>query len=644
MEKFCRFCFPFLLICFFHSSLSATPPLTYQQTILQKAEQLRLSEARMWHILLHYTPNLLGGFTSEADGSGFFLAANGKNNPAAELAATLRAFAAPAIMESETQQHPQCQFPARYAWLKAELGFEPQQLPEQPCPRLQKWRNTIRAGGVTFIFAAAYLNNPASMFGHTFLRLDRQGLESVPLVSYIVNYSAVVATNNPLIYTFKGLFGGFQGRFSTLPYYLKVREYSSMENRDLWEYHLNISIQRIEALTGHIWELGSTYFNYYYLDENCAYHILSLIEFMVPDFQFRDMVGNVYVTPLETLKLLYRLPNLVDRVTFRPSIQREMQMMKIELSPAEQAAVETIVRQLDHPDFDCLQPFRDEQKMRILDTAQKLFRYRVGYGLPEAVEKKVALLERKIQTQRSHIQLRSPTGEIPAPPNPVDAHSPAMIRIAGGSDDGVLTSELMLRTSLHDLLNDHLGYIEGTEIELSSLSIRADLEHGRVYPGQGNLVKITSLVAGHGWTRQLSWKFWSGLATPRELGARHWHDLYAGIAGGPGIAAISHALTTEIWYLFGDLELDAGRQLNQNYRIGGGGSTGCLLDILPGWRGQLEGRYLYHFLGDQRSGQANWKITTGTTVTLAHAWEFRLSGEYYHQNHREIFGYVGKYF
>ena len=83
---------------------------------------------------------------------------------------------------------------------------------------------------------------------------------------------------NGLTFAIQGLIGGYPGTFSVLPYYIKVREYSNLENRDLWEYELNLSPEEIEIFVDHLWELGSTYFAYYYLSENCSYHVLGLLE------------------------------------------------------------------------------------------------------------------------------------------------------------------------------------------------------------------------------------------------------------------------------------------------------------------------------------------------------------------------------
>ena len=95
---------------------------SYLQTLIEQARTQKLADARMWHLLLHYKPRLLGGFKSEADGAGFFFDARGKVDPQGELEATLRAFFSPVQdnVQDEQWQHPQCRFPARYHWLKTQ--------------------------------------------------------------------------------------------------------------------------------------------------------------------------------------------------------------------------------------------------------------------------------------------------------------------------------------------------------------------------------------------------------------------------------------------------------------------------------------------------------------------------------------------
>src|SRR5207247_7522605 len=79
--------------------------------------------------------------------------------------------------------------------------------------------------------------------------------------------------------------GGYPGTFSILPYYLKVREYSDMENRDLWEYELELAPPELERVLLHLWELLPAYYQYYFFDENCSYHLLGLLQVARPELE-----------------------------------------------------------------------------------------------------------------------------------------------------------------------------------------------------------------------------------------------------------------------------------------------------------------------------------------------------------------------
>ena len=223
----------------------ASPALA---ALIQDARAKQLAQSRDWQVMLHYRPTTFGGWKSQADGMGFFFAGKaGKTDRDAELEATITALLRPPVRDPSNPEtmHPQCLFPARYAWLKQQLG--PAAFIDQPCPILDTWRTGISAEAATLVYATAYLNSPASMYGHTFLRLSRATGEGNPLLDYAVNYAADADTNNGLVYAIAGLTGRFQGHFYMVPYYAKVQEYSNMESRDLWEYQLALTPEQVAA-------------------------------------------------------------------------------------------------------------------------------------------------------------------------------------------------------------------------------------------------------------------------------------------------------------------------------------------------------------------------------------------------------------
>ena len=247
----CRSFFCLLILLWF--PLSSFADERYLQQLVNEAHEQKLAQQPEWHALVHYKPRLiLPGVKSLADAPNFFIAKNGKTDPIAELDATLASFFSD-IEQTDQQQHPQCAFIARYHWLKQELDFDPDRLPERPCQRFSTWREALDAKELTLIFPAAYLNNPASMFGHTLLRVDAWGQdERTRLLAYAINYAADTGEDGGMAFAVKGLFGGYPGLFSIGPYYVRVRQYNDLENRDIWEYRLNFTEQEIDLLLMHV--------------------------------------------------------------------------------------------------------------------------------------------------------------------------------------------------------------------------------------------------------------------------------------------------------------------------------------------------------------------------------------------------------
>src|SRR5690242_12848134 len=157
------------------SQVLASADDAYLKELVERAQVARLAEQREWHVLLHYQPNLLrSGVTSMQDDPGFFMAPNGKTDPQAELAATLAGFFSDELV-GRSKQPAQCAFVARYHWLRERLHFDERRLPPQPCERFTRWFNEFNAQSISVIFPTGFMNNPASMFGHTFLRIDGKG-------------------------------------------------------------------------------------------------------------------------------------------------------------------------------------------------------------------------------------------------------------------------------------------------------------------------------------------------------------------------------------------------------------------------------------------------------------------------------------
>jgi len=396
----------------------------YLDDLIHRSRELHLSERREWHRLMHYIDNLVSpGVHGLADANRFYLAADGKTNPQGELEATLAAFFSDA-QETETEQNPQCSFIARYHWLDSQLGFDPARLKKQTCKRFSEWREALNPGGVTLVFPAAFLNSPTSMYGHTLLRIDAKDQdERTRLLAYAMNFTAATTETNGVIFAIGGVIGTFPGMFSVLPYYLKVREYSDLENRDIWEYELNLTPDEVDRLLMHAWELRSVYFYYYFFDENCAYYLLELLEAARPDLDLTSAF-RWWAIPSDTVRKVVEQKGLLKRTVYRPSNATLIAHRLGFMEPSDQTLSRLLGRGEIGPGDPAIKALPDRQKARVLEVGRDYLDYLRARG--KSSVQNPDELGAGIVAERSRIPEGANDPPVPVPETAIRSGRPAM--------------------------------------------------------------------------------------------------------------------------------------------------------------------------------------------------------------------------
>jgi hypothetical protein len=605
------------------ASATAIPDHSYQSELIQRASQTKLADSREWHLLLHYRENVFGGYTSEADDPQFFLSPTGRTDPQAELESTIRAFFTTEQVGS-SKQPAQCAFIARYHWLKSELQIDDLQLPALTCERFDQWIAELNADSITLIFASAFLGNPASMFGHTFLRIDQKGqTEQTRLLAYTINYAADVPPDAGLLYPIKGIFGGFKGFFSTPPYYLKVQEYRDIENRDIWEYRLQFSEAQFRRLLEHAWELGSTYFDYYFLKENCSYHILSLFEYADPTLHLTDRF-HAWTVPADTIRLVAAQPGLVKDTMYRPSRRTVIQRKRERLSVEEHQLFVDITEQVGSTKQEPFVSLPIQRQAFILDVTSDYLRYRSETDKSHASVYKEQ--NRAVLAVRS--ALRIPSEEVKIDPyskQPDLGHSTSRASVGAGWRNNDTFEELSLRAAYHDLLDPEIGHTRDAQVEIASVSVRHYNRADQTRVERATLVNMMSLSPMDSLFHGPSWKINAGMNTIRFDNCQLCSN--GVVNGGIGAAVESHLLKREVVFAFAEVEANYSRAYQEHHRVGGGGTVGLLADLTDRWKLMASGTYLSYALGDQ-SDDVRWFV--GQRYTMSQNWALRL--EY---NHRD---------
>jgi hypothetical protein len=529
--------------------------------LLTAAQQQHLSERPEWQALLHYRPTLFRwDHKSQADDPKFFLADDGKTNPAGELTATIIA-----LQEGNSQlPHAQCRFPARFYWLQQQ-GKPFSGIPPVPCPALEAWLHDLNTARVTLVFASSYLNSPSSMFGHTFLRLDppNQNQENLILASTISYAANAAAHDSEIMFAYRGIFGGYPGITTVEPYFDKIRLYSKLENRDLWEYQLSLKPDEVTQLLRHVWEIKDKRFDYFFFDENCAYRLLALIDVARPGTELISQVSTLRAIPSDTVRLVVA-NHLVKSVYFRPSQATRLRSHLRQLNPTGRNLVSLINQSHQLPDPKAIAALTPGQYADVLETAYDLVRYRTQNDkLPRqaAADLSYSLLQARSKIPESS-DLRAP----PAPKVRDDqGHPTGRITAIAGHFGQHNYLDLALRPAYHDFSDPAPGYRLGSQLQFLNTELRYYLDSDELKLQQLNIVDIISLSARDRFFHPISWQ--AGFGADRQLTSEGTRPLAAYIKGGAGV---SYGIAKGLAYAMLTGTGRVGSQLADNYQVSPG--------------------------------------------------------------------------
>ncbi len=455
-----------------------------------------LAQDPYWRQLLHM-PRQGAQDISRAHGGGFFLATDGAVNAHAELLADIAAWRRAPLSGDAAAA---CLLPARYAWVRQRLPALA--LPPAPaCPQLQRWLQALAVQRITLVFASDYVNNPSSMFGHTFLRLDNRQADQDPLLTYAISYAAATHESNGLLFAVRGLTGGYPGMYSLLPYYDKVKQYNDFENRDLWEYGLALDHAEIQRILLHVWELRQVAFPYYFFSDNCAYELLKLLDIGRPSLHLTRRF-HLYTIPADSVRAITAVPGLVLQKHYRPA-QSTRLAWRVRTNSA---TINTLAEQLyANPSAPLPASLTLTQQAQSLETAfdaLKLHQDRGELGMRSDPGKDLSLL----LLRRARIDLPDQATPTPiATTDPSQGHDSSHLLLAAGTRQGA-TFDVGWRPAYHDQSDSPDGYRKGASIDFLDLDLQYRQSDRQWHLDHATLLAIQSLSPSLPFQRSLSWQ------------------------------------------------------------------------------------------------------------------------------------------
>ncbi len=483
------------------------------ETIHQKAEKLQLFRDTTWLKLLHL--DTLEGDTSKSSiiTPEFFLSSNNtqKISPKEELSATIAALFTP-----PHPKHAQCQFPARFLWLQEKLQLTPADFPPISCPQFAQWSDLENLSSISLLMVSGYFGNPASTFGHVLIKIQHgEQTASGNLLDQGVNFGATIPPKEPpLLYIAKGIFGGYVAGFSDSEFYNQDLVYSQTENRDMWEYQLNLTDHEEKLIVSHLWELKRAKYVYYFLKENCAFRVAELFELTNDDQWVNKRLP--WALPAALFHKIddidkSRDTGLIKSITFIPSSQRKLYEQFNALEPREQQDVNSIIKRPKRVDT------HSHYSANTLSTALAYFQYKIASTKsdPSPAHLQARDLTLKTRLQRPPADKQKNRGHTP-PPISKGAKPSLIAAHAGYQENHGAFSQLRFAAIGYEPIGNYKGGLEKSGLRIADLTISID-KNTSPRLEQFDLVSVRKLeidrtgIAGES---SLSWEISTGFKRP----------------------------------------------------------------------------------------------------------------------------------
>ncbi|XDD52016.1 DUF4105 domain-containing protein [Leptospira sp. WS92.C1] len=563
------------------------------QIKIDKLYKEKIYKERNWLVLLHYKDKKNDRYSSYADSQSFFLSLIGKETPSKELEETLKAL----ISDNHlTDSSVECIFPARFQWIRERFSIDENLFPKPLCPKFEEFYNQMKAKTLSVVFASFHPEHPASLFGHTMLKFNSENGEPAELEDVVVTYAAVIPRLiDPFGYVFNGLNGRFPGSFEIQKYKYKIYEYNEYENRNLWEYKLNIDAKGIDKVIRHLWEMQKNHFDYYFFDENCSFRILTLLEVANSELYLSN-INNLLIQPADTIKLIAAQDNLLEEVKFRPSIIQRYRHKYGYLDESERKLLKDLIEN----DIEIEDNVNQDRKSILYDTA-------IDYLLIKKAMEKGNLNEIDKEKYFRYNQLRGGTNYLtnlngyynpPVFSNPLLGHDPSQIMFSGGNSSNGSFAELSIRPVLRDFTDPYPGYSPYNQLFFLNTNVRM-YENGKTPKLQEmHFIQMTSLNPIGQLINKASWRFDTGLKSlltekifKEDPGIVYGFSSFGfGVATEPFYYLSPYSL---VLYSFIDIRGDISNTFVKGYRLGSIVTVGVLC--------RINERISFHLIGDYRS-------------------------------------------
>ena len=322
-----------------------------------------------------------------------------------------------------------------------------------------------------------------------------------------IGFAAITEQEHGLRYAAKGIFGGYTGAFTAEPYYIQANRYGQLENRDIWEYPLNLSADETRYLLFHVWELRNAGFSYYFFDENCSFQLLALLEAVRPTLDLTDSSYRFWNVPVDTVRDIVGSAGIHGQATYRPSLRTQLELRAAAMDVSLVAlAKDMAIGKISVTDL-CVYDLSAFDTAQLLEFAHLYYQYGVAVGMINEEEETNDDRLHLIDTLRSTIEISvlSPSVAIPGV-RPDQGHAVSRLNFDIGSYGQQPYLQFGIRPVFHDVFDPPGGFEKGVQIEALHPQFRYYPEKERFQLESFDLLNILSAAPATIVAAPLAWK------------------------------------------------------------------------------------------------------------------------------------------
>mgnify|MGYP005988665811 CR=1 FL=1 len=215
-----------------------------------------------------------------------------------------------------------CKFPARYNWLTNKYPHLRIINNSFQCKNFNEYLTKTNASSLDLIFVSENIKNPSSMMGHIFFKIN--GFYNRKKRSNAVSFFTEVNHLNIPVLAYESIIKGMPGYFILRPYEKQISSYINNEERNIWEYRLNLSKEQLTLIYYHLWELKDINLTYFFTGFNCATIIDNILS--ITSESYYSEKPSFWTTPKNVINKANRF-EIITTTNMIPSLEWTLYML-----------------------------------------------------------------------------------------------------------------------------------------------------------------------------------------------------------------------------------------------------------------------------------------------------------------------------